>query len=83
MKMKIFCTLFLMSLFLSAFSAEKWLPGLDKNWYTNYEEALAAAKKENKKLFVLNTGSDWCSFCIKLRKEVLEERKFKYMLKKI
>ncbi len=46
-------------------------------WMTNYRQALALAKKENKMLFVDFTGSDWCGWCIKLDKEVFTKKTFK------
>lgn len=50
-------------------------------WTTDYEQALAQAQKENKNVLVLFTGSDWCSFCIKLHDEVLDKRNFKKFAK--
>ena len=45
-------------------------------WLTDFDRALEIAKKENKHVYVLFTGSDWCHWCIKLRKEVLEQPAF-------
>ncbi len=45
-------------------------------WETNFENAVAKAKKEKKKLFVNFTGSDWCGWCIRLDKEVFKEADF-------
>src|SRR5262245_21345988 len=46
------------------------------SWGTDANAALAQAKKE-KKLVVLNfTGSDWCGWCIKLKKEVFDTTEF-------
>ena len=56
---------------------KNWVQGPDKSWYVDFDMALAEAKKTGKKLYVLNTGSDWCGFCIKLRKDVLDNSKFK------
>ncbi len=45
-------------------------------WGTDLDAALAQAKKE-KKLVVMNfTGSDWCGWCIKLKKEVFDTEDF-------
>lgn len=46
-------------------------------WLDNYEEAVKVAKKEKKLILADFTGSDWCSWCIKLRKEVFETDEFK------
>lgn len=40
-------------------------------WKTDYNVALAEAKQNKKVVFALFTGSDWCSYCIYLHKEVL------------
>jgi len=45
-------------------------------WLTNYEQALAKAKQENKRVLMDFTGSDWCSWCMKLDKEVFSTSKF-------
>lgn len=45
-------------------------------WYTNYTAAQKKAKEENKKMFLLFHGSDWCYWCIKLDEEVLSKKEF-------
>lgn len=54
-----------------------WRGGPDSQWQIYYPAAMALAKQKHKKVFVLHTGSDWCGFCIKLRKDVLSKREFK------
>lgn len=49
----------------------------DKAWLTDYEEALAKAKAEDKVLLIEFHGSDWCPPCIKLNQEVLTKDEFK------
>jgi protein disulfide-isomerase len=51
-------------------------------WVTNYDEALATAKKDDKHLLLNFTGSDWCGWCIKLDKEVFGKSKFKKFAEK-
>jgi thioredoxin-related protein len=46
-------------------------------WLTDYEEALKLAKKEKKFVLADFTGSDWCGWCIKLKKEVFDTAEFK------
>jgi thioredoxin-related protein len=46
-------------------------------WTDNYEKALAEAKSQNKKVLLDFTGSDWCSWCMRLNKEVFSTPKFK------
>lgn len=45
-------------------------------WLTNYEEAVDKAKSSSKPLILFFTGSDWCSWCTKLDKEVFETQEF-------
>ena len=45
-------------------------------WQTDYDKALAAAKAENKNVFVNFTGSDWCGPCIALHKRVFSKKEF-------
>lgn len=45
-------------------------------WYTNFQEALAAAQKESKDLLINFSGSDWCIFCIRLEKDVFAQEAF-------
>jgi protein disulfide-isomerase len=49
----------------------------DLTWHTDVNEALEVAFKENKKVLLFFTGSDWCGWCIKLQKEVFKTSKFK------
>ena len=46
-------------------------------WEDNYEKGLLQAKTEKKIALVDFTGSDWCSWCMKLDKEVFSQAKFK------
>ena len=46
-------------------------------WLTDYDQALKEAQKSHKYVFVLFTGSDWCPYCVRLRKDVLETERFK------
>ena len=51
-------------------------------WFDDYEAARKKARNENKQILVLFTGSDWCGFCIKLRKNVLDKTSFKSFARK-
>ncbi len=46
-------------------------------WLTDYNEARKLAAEENKILFLSFSGSDWCGWCIKLDREVLETPEFR------
>ncbi len=46
-------------------------------WLTDLPQAKEQAKKENKRVLINFTGSDWCSWCIKIKKEILDTKEFK------
>lgn len=48
-----------------------------QEWLTNFEEAAAIAKKENRNIVMVFAGSDWCAPCIKLEKNIFESDDFK------
>ena len=50
-------------------------------WLTDLDEAKKVATKENKKLLVDFTGSDWCGYCIKLHKDVFDTPEFEKFAK--
>lgn len=45
-------------------------------WHESYEEALAEAKAKEKPLLLLFTGSDWCTWCVRLEEEALKTDAF-------
>ncbi len=48
-----------------------------KIWQIDYKQALAEAAKENKRVLLNFTGSDWCPYCVQMDKEVLNQSDFK------
>ncbi len=64
----------LLSLVASILTA---LPALASGWGEDYKAALATAAKENKKILLDFTGSDWCGWGIKLKKETFDQPAFK------
>ncbi|MGC9035775.1 MAG: thioredoxin family protein [Verrucomicrobiia bacterium] len=64
---KLILTVALFGFVFSLFSAE---------WLTDLEKALEQAKKEKKIVLINFTGSDWCGWCIKFKKEVLSTDEF-------
>ena len=46
------------------------------DWMTDLGKAQAKAKEENRLVVMDFTGSDWCPWCIKLRKEVFSTPQF-------
>ena len=51
-------------------------PALGADWQNDYAKALETAKRENKRVFLDFTGSDWCGPCIQLRKRVFSRPEF-------
>lgn len=46
------------------------------NWHTSLPEAQEKAKAGDKMVLLDFTGSDWCGWCIKLKKEVFSQDEF-------
>jgi thioredoxin-related protein len=46
-------------------------------WQTDFEAARGEAKKEGKAILMDFTGSDWCGWCIKMKKDTLDQKDFK------
>ena len=46
------------------------------NWSTDYAKAVQQAKSENKPILLDFTGSDWCGWCMKMKKEALDTPQF-------
>lgn len=68
--MRNFTLLLLLTFCISANAAE----GL--HWFTDYPAAVAEATKLKRPLLLDFTGSDWCGWCIKLKKEVFNTPEF-------
>ena len=49
----------------------------EAGWSTNYTKALEQAKAQNKPVLLDFTGSDWCGWCMKMKKETLDKPEFK------
>ena len=47
-----------------------------QNWHYDFNEAKQIAQKENKQIVLVFSGSDWCTPCIKLEKEILSSDEF-------
>jgi protein disulfide-isomerase len=48
----------------------------EATWLTDLPKAQAQAKAENKIVLIDFTGSDWCGWCIKFKKDVLDTPEF-------
>src|SRR6266404_7862353 len=55
---------------LIAISSLLAIQAAEPEWTTDFAAAKAKAKAEGKMVLMDFTGSDWCGWCIKLRKEV-------------
>src|SRR5438067_9001511 len=51
-------------------------------WVTSYDGAIAFARKENRVILAYFSGSDWCPWCQKLDKEVLNTEMFRLWAEK-
>ena len=56
-------------------------PAWAVEWMTDLDAAKAKAAAENKAVLVDFTGSDWCGWCIRLRKQVLDTPAFEQYAK--
>lgn len=61
---------------LKMFAPQSVAEGVKLGWLTDYKKALETASREKKAVLLDFTGSDWCGWCIKLRKEVFETDAF-------
>lgn len=55
---------------------DNFVKAQDENWLVNVEEAYELSKKTNKPILANFTGSDWCGWCKRLRKEVFNTPEF-------
>lgn len=46
-------------------------------WHQSYETALEISRRTGKPILADFTGSDWCSWCVKLKKNVFDTAEFK------
>lgn len=51
-------------------------PAMAADWMTDLEAAKAQAAQQGKDILVNFTGSDWCGYCIRMRKDVLDKPEF-------
>ena len=46
-------------------------------WLESYEQALSLAKAEQRPILIDFTGSDWCTWCIRLDEEIFSKSEFR------
>lgn len=56
-------------------------PGVPAGWVTDFNGAIQQAKAEKKAVIIDFTGSDWCTGCILLQKEVFTQPEFEKFAK--
>ncbi len=61
---------------VAAVASLTFCPAQEQGWLTDFDEAQAVAKKEQKPILANFTGSDWCGWCIKLKAEVFSKPEF-------
>ena len=50
---------------------------VDLKWHTDLSKAVSISINEKKPIMLFFTGSDWCGWCMRLKKEVFNHEKFK------
>lgn len=51
-------------------------PAYSSEWMTDFDAACARAAAENKAILVNFTGSDWCGYCMRMKRNVLDKPEF-------
>ena len=70
---KMFAAVILVSVACSLGAAEKSKPSL---WFEDYAQARKLATEKKRPILMLFSGSDWCPPCIRLEKEVFQQKPF-------
>ena len=65
------------SLLLPLLAAALICPAFAGGWSDDYKASLATATKERKNVLLDFTGSDWCGWCIRLKRETFDQPAFK------
>lgn len=73
---------FFLLLFPFIFNAQNNSDDIKENdWLTDYANAQVVAKKTNSNILMYFTGSDWCSPCKALKKDLFDTSQFKEVAK--
>lgn len=70
-RMILFLSLVIWTTFMTADAADNKI-----KWLTNFDEAIQLSSKTSKPIILFFTGSDWCTWCIKLEEESLSRPEF-------
>ncbi|HPR74211.1 MAG TPA: thioredoxin family protein [Bacteroidales bacterium] len=60
----------------SAELEEPYISPSGQKWYRNLDQAQKLAQEQDKHILINFTGSDWCTWCHRLRDEVFEQPEF-------
>ena len=71
----------ILSTLIAVFCTGMLCAGTPEGWTSDFAAAQKLAAKENKLMYVLFTGSDWCPYCVKLQKNVLSKDGFRKFAK--
>ena len=58
-------------------SASVFTVAADTDWITDYEEAKKLALEDSRYVLINFTGSDWCGWCKRLKREIFTKSEFK------
>lgn len=50
-------------------------------WFDNLDQAMERAQKDQKKILLVFSGSDWCRPCIQLKEQILKQEDFEQFAK--
>jgi protein disulfide-isomerase len=69
------------AVFAACVQAQSWAkkdnePVKSKGWIDNFEQAQKEAETFKQPILAFFTGSDWCSWCVRLKKEALDTKAF-------
>lgn len=56
-------------------------PAMGAEWMTDYDAATAKAAAEGKAVLINFTGSDWCGYCIRMKRQVFDTPEFEAYVK--
>jgi protein disulfide-isomerase len=60
----------------NSLSESRPMTGETKIWYTSFDEAMRESARTGKPVLADFTGSDWCHWCVKLKKDVFQKQEF-------
>lgn len=75
-KTKLLAVLLLSLIGVRGFELQSVAADTKLTWVTDYKLALATARAEKKAVLMDFTGSDWCGWCMKLKREVFNTPQF-------